>query len=58
MEPVKFEQYQPVRNVINKALCVVIKTAGDNITVHTRTGVRSTFKAQYLERSPKPRPNS
>lgn len=49
MEPVKFEQYQPVRNVINKALCVVIKTAGDNITVHTRTGVRSTFKAQYLE---------
>jgi hypothetical protein len=49
MEPIKFEQYQAVRNILNKTLCVVIKTAGDNITVHTRTGVRATFKAQYLE---------
>ncbi len=49
MEQDKFEQYQAVRNIINKTLCVVIKTAGDNITVHTRTGVRATFKAQYLE---------
>ncbi len=52
MEPVKFEQYQAVRNIINKALCVVIRTAGDNITVHTSAGVRATFKAQYLEQIP------
>jgi len=49
MEPIKFELYQPVRNVINKTLCVVTKTAGDNITVLTRTGDKMTFKAQYLE---------
>jgi len=49
MEPVKFEQYTVVKNTINKMLCVVIKAAADNITVHTRTGDRMTFKAQYLE---------
>jgi len=49
METNKFEQYAPVRNILNKVLCVVIKVAGDNVTVHTRTGDRMTFKAQYLE---------
>lgn len=49
METNKFEQYAPVRNVLNKVLCVVIKTVGDNVTVHTRTGDRMTFKARYLE---------
>jgi len=49
MEIEKFGQYAPVRNVINKALGVVIKVTGDNITVHTATGDRMTFKSQYLE---------
>jgi hypothetical protein len=49
MEPVKFERYSVAKNAINKTLCVVIKMAGDNITVHTGTGGRMTFKAQYLE---------
>ncbi|HOW88874.1 MAG TPA: hypothetical protein PL037_01225 [Elusimicrobiales bacterium] len=52
MDQAKFEKYQAARNVINKSLCVVIKTAGDNVTVHTRNGVRATFKAQYLEPVP------
>ena len=45
----KFKRYSPVRNIINKALGVVIKVAGDNVTVHTKTGDRMTFKSQYLE---------
>jgi hypothetical protein len=49
MESDKFERYSVVRNTINKVLSVVIKTVGDNITVHTRNGERLTFKAQYLE---------
>lgn len=49
METEKFGQYSPVKNVINKALGVVIKAAGDNITVHTAGGDRMTFKSQYLE---------
>lgn len=49
METGKFEQYSPVKNVLNKALGVVIKVAGDNVTVHTKTGDRMTFKARYLE---------
>ena len=43
-----FEVYAPVRNTINKALCVVVKVAGDNITVQPLTGDRVTFRAQYL----------
>ncbi|HAT71395.1 MAG TPA: hypothetical protein DCS63_01085 [Elusimicrobia bacterium] len=43
-----FEIYAPVRNTINKALGVVVKTAGDNITVQPLTGDRLTFRAQYL----------
>ncbi|MFA6435390.1 MAG: hypothetical protein WCW52_11925 [Elusimicrobiales bacterium] len=45
----KFGLYSPVKNVINKALGVVVKIAGDNVTVHAKTGGRMTFKAQYLE---------
>ena len=52
MEANKFDQYQAVRNVINKSLCVVLKAAGDNVTVLMRTGGRATFKAQYLESVP------
>ena len=48
MEPEKFELYAPVRNTINKALGVVVKAAGDNITIQPRTGDRMTFRAQYL----------
>ena len=43
-----FELYAPVRNTINKALCVVIKVAGDNVTVQPLSGERMTFRAQYL----------
>ena len=48
MEPSKFEVYSPVRNTINGALGVVVKTAGDNITVQPAAGERITFRAQYL----------
>lgn len=48
MEERKFELYAPVRNTINKALGVVVKAAGDNITVQPRSGDRITFRAQYL----------
>ena len=48
MEPKTFEIYAPVRNTINKALGVVVKVAGDNITVQPLTGDRLTFRAQYL----------
>lgn len=48
MEPNIFEIYAPVRNTINKALSVVVKVAGDNITVQPLTGDRLTFRAQYL----------
>lgn len=48
MEPVIFEIYAPVRNTINKALGVVVKVAGDNVTVQPLTGDRVTFRAQYL----------
>ncbi|MDP2866056.1 MAG: hypothetical protein Q8O90_07425 [Elusimicrobiota bacterium] len=48
MEPKTFEIYAPVRNTINKALGVVVKAAGDNITVQPLTGDRLTFRAQYL----------
>ena len=43
-----FELYAPVRNTINKELCVVIKIAGDNVTVQPLAGERMTFRAQYL----------
>jgi len=49
MEPHKFELYLPVRNNINKALGVVVKVAGENITIQPRSGDRITFRAQYLE---------
>lgn len=48
METKAFEVYDPVRNTINKALGVVVKAAGDNITVQPLSGDRLTFKAQYL----------
>ncbi len=48
MEPKTFEIYAPVRNTINKALGVVVKVAGDNITGQPLTGDRLTFRAQYL----------
>ena len=48
METKTFEIYAPVRNTINKALGVVVKVAGDNITVQPLTGDRLTFRAQYL----------
>jgi hypothetical protein len=48
MEINTFEIYAPVRNTINKALGVVVKVAGDNITVQPLTGDRMTFRAQYL----------
>ncbi|OGS52553.1 MAG: hypothetical protein A3J79_07555 [Elusimicrobia bacterium RIFOXYB2_FULL_62_6] len=44
----QFEPFAPVRNVLNKSLGVVIKIAGDNITILVRNGGRMTFKAQYL----------
>ncbi len=37
-----------MRNTINKALGVVVKVTGDNITVQPISGDRLTFKAQYL----------
>lgn len=43
-----FELYAPVRNTINKALCVVVKVAGDNVTVQPLAGEKMTFRAQYL----------
>lgn len=43
-----FEIYAPVRNTINKSLGVVVKVAGDNVTVQPQTGDRLTFRAQYL----------
>ncbi len=49
MEQNKFERYSAVRNTINKALCVVINVAGDNVTVYTKTSGKMTFKARYLE---------
>lgn len=48
MEIRTFEIYAPVRNTINKALGVVVKVAGDNITVQPQAGERMTFKSQYL----------
>lgn len=48
MESKNFEIYAPVRNTINKALGVVVKAAGENITVQPQSGDRMTFKAQYL----------
>ena len=48
MEAQQFELYAPVRNTINKALGVVVKAAGDNITVQPQSGDRITFRAQYL----------
>ena len=48
MENRTFEIYAPVRNTINKALGVVVKVAGDNVTVQPLTGDRLTFKSQYL----------
>ena len=48
METKTFEIYAPVRNTINKALGVVVKVAGDNITVQPLNGDRLTFRAQYL----------
>lgn len=43
-----FEMYAPVRNTINKALGVVVKVAGENVTVQPQSGDRMTFRAQYL----------
>ncbi|HAH32741.1 MAG TPA: hypothetical protein DCL44_10555 [Elusimicrobia bacterium] len=48
METQKFEIYAPVRNTINSALGVVVKTAGENITIQPQSGERITFRAQYL----------
>lgn len=48
MENPIFEIYAPVRNTINKALGVVVKVAGENVTVQPFTGDRMTFRAQYL----------
>ncbi|MDD2805863.1 MAG: hypothetical protein PHV33_09930 [Elusimicrobiales bacterium] len=48
METKIYELYAPVRNTINKALGVVVKVTGDNITVQPQAGERMTFKAQYL----------
>jgi len=48
MELKTFEIYAPVRNTINKALGVVVKVAGENITVQPVSGDRLTFRAQYL----------
>ncbi|OGR44541.1 MAG: hypothetical protein A2X35_00310 [Elusimicrobia bacterium GWA2_61_42] len=48
MEIKPFEIYAPVRNTINKALGVVVKVAGENITVQPPAGDRMTFRAQYL----------
>ena len=48
MEPQTFEVYAPVRNTINKALGVVVKAAGENITIQPQSGDRITFRAQYL----------
>lgn len=48
MENNNFEIYATVRNTINKALGVVVKVTGDNITVQPLSGERLTFKAQYL----------
>ena len=48
METNTFEIYAPVRNTINKALGVVVKVAGDNVTVQPLAGDRLTFRAQYL----------
>lgn len=48
METYKFEPFAPVRNILNKSLGVVIKTVGDNVTIHVRNGGKMTFKAQYL----------
>jgi len=48
MEPITFEIYAPVRNTINKALGVVVKAVGDNVTVQPLTGDRMTFRSQYL----------
>ncbi|MCX5784999.1 MAG: hypothetical protein NTX59_04875 [Elusimicrobia bacterium] len=48
METPKFELYAPVRNTINNALGVVVKTAGENITIQPLSGERITFRAQYL----------
>ncbi len=48
MDNLTFEIYAPVRNTINKALGVVTKVAGDNITVQPFSGDRLTFRAQYL----------
>jgi len=48
METNPFEIYAPVRNTINKALGVVVKVAGENVTVQPLTGDRLTFRAQYL----------
>ncbi len=48
MENSAFEIYSPVRNTINKSLGVVVKTAGDNITIQPLAGDRLTFRAQYL----------
>jgi len=48
METKTFEIYAPVRNTINKALGVVVKVVGDNVTVQPLAGDRLTFRAQYL----------
>lgn len=48
METKGFEIYAPVRNTINKALGVVVKIAGDNVTVQPLSGDRLTFRALYL----------
>ena len=48
METSKFDLYAPVRNTINNALGVVVKTTGENITIQPRSGERITFRAQYL----------
>ncbi len=48
METPRFEIYAPVRNTINNALGVVVKVAGENVTIQPQAGERMTFRAQYL----------
>lgn len=49
METRTFELYAPVHTTTpSRTLGVVVKVAGDNITVQPQSGDRMTFKSQYL----------
>ena len=51
MEIDKFEPYDIVKNTINGALGVVVKTSGENVTIQPGQGERITFRCQYLVRA-------